>query len=155
MSDLTHWKKMTNPTYLGSYDFQPNEKRVLIIDRVVQEKIKGQDGKEEECIVCYFDGTKPMILNVTNCKAIAQAHGTNFIEEWSGKEVTLFTATISAFGQVVEALRIEQTAPKPKPFISEAKFDKAVQSVKEGKTTVEKIQAVYQLTEEQIKLLSI
>ena len=77
----THWKKLTNPTYLGAYDFAEGEKRVLTIDKVLQDKVKGQDGKDEDCTICHFVGSKPMILNVTNCKAIAKAYGTNYIEE--------------------------------------------------------------------------
>ena len=150
----THWKKMTNPTYLGSYEFAPGEKKTLTIDRVVQEQVQGSDGKKEECIVCYFLETKPMILNVTNCKAIEKAHGTPYIEQWSGKEVTLYTTKVSAFGQTVDAVRIEQTAPQPKPFMTESKFEKAKASIKDGKTTIEKILNVYQLTEEQLNELS-
>lgn len=149
----THFKKLMNPKYFGAYEFQPNEKKVLTIDKVQNETVKGQDGKDEECLVCYFVDAKPMILNVTNCKAIAKAHGSSFIEDWQGKEVTLFTTQVSAFGTVTEAVRIEQIAPKPKPFISDDKFSKAIESIKAGKTTIEKIQNVYQLTDEQIKTL--
>lgn len=150
----THFKKLMNPKYFGSYEFQEGEKKVLTIDKVIQETVKGQDGKDEECIVCYFVEAKPMILNVTNCKAIAKAHGSEYIEDWSGKEVTLFTTQVSAFGTTTMAVRIEQTAPKPKPFISDDKFKKAEQSIKDGKTTIEKILNVYQLTEVQTETLS-
>jgi len=149
----THFKKLMNPTYFGAYEFQPNEKKVLTIDRVQNEMVKGQDGKDEECLVCYFVDAKPMILNVTNCKAIAKAHDSSYIEDWAGKEVTLFTTQVSAFGTVTEAVRIEQTAPKPKPFISDDKFIKAKESIESGKTTIEKILNVYQLTDVQLNEL--
>ena len=150
----THWKKLTNPTYLGAYDFTPGEKRVLTIDKVVQDKVKGNDGKDEDCTICHFVDSKPMILNVTNCKAIAKAHGTNFIEEWSEKKVTLFVTTVSAFGQVVEALRIEQIQPKEKAQISDKRFEQGRKAIKEGKTTIESILNSYKLTDEQIKTLT-
>lgn len=153
MEKQTHWKKLTNPTYLGAYDFAQGEKRVMTIDKVVQDKVKGQDGKEEDCTICHFVGSKPMILNVTNCKAIAKAHGTNYIEEWSGKKVTLYTMQVSAFGQVVEALRIEQIEPKEKAQISDARFEQAKKAIKEGKTTLQALQNSYKLTEDQIKQL--
>lgn len=153
MEKQTHWKKLTNPTYLGAYDFTPGEKRVMTIDKVVQDKVKGQDGKEEDCTICHFVGSKPMILNVTNCKAIAKAHGTNYIEEWSGKKVTLYTATVSAFGQTVEALRIEQIEPKEKAKISPQRFEQASKAIKEGKTTIQALLNSYTLTDEQIKSL--
>lgn len=150
----THFKKLMNPKYFGSYEFAPGEKKVLTIDKVVQEDVQGADGKKEECIVCYFLNAKPMILNVTNCKAIAKAHGTSYIEEWSGKEVTLYTTQVSAFGQTVDAVRVEQSAPKPKPFMSDDKFIKAVESIQSGKTTLDKILNVYQLSDEQLKTIS-
>jgi len=149
----THWKKLTNPTYLGAYDFTQGEKRVLTIKKVIQDKVKGQDGKDEECTICHFEGSKPMILNVTNCKAIAKAHGTNYIEEWSGKKVTLFVVSVSAFGQIVDALRIEQIEPKEKAQITDARFEQASKAIKEGKTTIEALQNSYKLTDVQIKSL--
>lgn len=149
----THWKKLTNPTYLGAYDFTEGEKRVLTIDKVIQDKVKGQDGKDEDCTICHFVGSKPMILNVTNCKAIAKAYGTNYIEEWSGKKVTLFTATVSAFGQTVEALRIEQIEPKEKSPMNDKRFEQGLQAVKDGKTTIESIQNSYKLTDDQVAKL--
>ena len=149
----THWKKLTNPTYLGAYDFTDGEKRILTIEKDVQDKVKGQDGKDEDCTICHFEGSKPMILNVTNCKAIAKAYGTNYIEEWSGKKVTLYTATVSAFGQTVEALRIEQIEPKEKAQITDARFEQAKKAIKEGKTTLQALQNSYKLTDDQINQL--
>lgn len=146
----THWKKLTDPNYLGAYDFQPNEKRVVTIKEVSQSTIKGQDGKEEDCIVCQFTEGKPMILNVTNCKAIAKAHGTDYIEDWTGLEVTLFVANIYAFGSNVDALRIEQTIPKGKPELSDDRFKKALTALKSGKVTIESIKTDYVLNDLQL-----
>ena len=150
MEIKTHWKKLTDPNFLGAYDFQPNEKRVVTIKEVVQDSIKGHDGKDEDCIICSFTEGKPMILNVTNCKAIAKAHGTNFIEEWAGLKITLFTMMVSAFGSNVEALRVEQTAPKGKPILSDDRLIKAIKAIKDGKITVESIKTDYKLTDSQL-----
>lgn len=146
----THWKKLTDPNYLGAYDFQPNEKRVVTIKEVTQSTVKGQDGKEEDCIKCQFTEGKPMILNVTNCKAIAKAHGTNFIEDWNGLKVTLFVQNVSAFGSNVEALRIEQTAPKGKPVLSDARLIKAIEAIKAGKITKDSVLNDYKLSDSQL-----
>lgn len=145
----THWKKLTNPSYLGAYDFQPGEKRIVTIKEVKQEKVQGSDGKSDECIVAYFTEGKPMILNVTNCKAIAKAHGTNFIEEWNGLNITLFVTSVSAFGQVVDALRVEPMQPKEKPSLSDDRFKKALKALQDGKVTIESITSQYELTESQ------
>jgi hypothetical protein len=60
---------------------------------------------------------------------------------------------VSAFGQTVEALRIEQIQPKEKSPMSDARFEQGLKAVKEGKTTIESIQNSYKLTNEQLKKL--
>lgn len=103
---VTHWKKLTNPNYIGAHDLQPNQKVKIIIDSVSQEKVKGADGKEEMCIVAKIRNTKPLILNKTNCKIITEVLGTPYIEEWSGREITIYSAKVKAFGEMVDAIRI-------------------------------------------------
>lgn len=109
----THWKKLTNPDYLGAYDFAENEKtRTLTMSRVIQEKVKGPDGKEEDCVVAYFTEGKPMILNKTNMKAITIAHKSPYIEDWAGKSIVVKIEKVKAFGDIVDALRVSSTAPQ-------------------------------------------
>lgn len=87
---MTHWKKLTNPDYIGAYAIEDGKDLVLTIAYVRQESVIGSDGKKEECIVCHFSekDAKPMILNVTNCKTISKLYGTPLIEQWAGKKVT-------------------------------------------------------------------
>jgi len=110
-SKKTHWKKLTNPNYIGAHDLynDKGEKGTfdLVIKSVIPEMVKTQDGKEEECVVCYFEkAKKPMILNKTNMKIIANKFDTPIIEEWAGHTITLYIANVRAFGSNVEALRI-------------------------------------------------
>lgn len=106
----THWKKLTNPHYIGAWDLQPGQEVKLKIETVTQEPVKGADGKEELCIIARFEkAKKPMILNKTNCKIIAKLHNTPYIEEWAGKEIVIYAAKVSAFGEKVEALRVKNT----------------------------------------------
>lgn len=116
--EKTHWKKLTNPDYLGAYALEPNQDLIVQIDRVGQEMVNGPDGKKEECTVAHFkDKTiKPMILNVTNCKVIAKLYGTPFIEDWKDKYISIYIAKVKAFGDVVEALRIRNRIPSIKEF---------------------------------------
>lgn len=108
----THWKKLTNPDYLGAYSFNPGEEKILRIKSVSQELVVGTDGKKEQCTVAHFDGgEKPMILNRTNCKAISKIYNTPYIEDWTGKRVTIYVAQVKAFGEVVDALRIRPKKP--------------------------------------------
>lgn len=105
---ITHWKKLTNPNYIGSHDLLPNQELKITIDRIVQENVKNVDGKEEQCIIAYIKGAKkPMILNKTNCKIIAKVLQTPYIEEWSGGNIIIYSAKVKAFGEVVDALRVK------------------------------------------------
>lgn len=105
----THWKKLTNPDYLGAYAFQRGEEKLVTIDRVRQELVTGPEGKKSECIVAHFKqpGIKPMILNHTNAKTIERLCGTPYIEEWAGKSVVLIVSKVQAFGEQVDAVRVK------------------------------------------------
>lgn len=116
----THWKKLTNPNYLGSWDFQPGEERTVTIKEVKQEIVQNQNGKEE-CTVAYFvEDIKPLILNKTNGGMIAKVWGTPYIEDWSGKKITLKVKKISAFGEMVDAVRVSPERPTEEKIICEA-----------------------------------
>ncbi|MCI2026174.1 MAG: hypothetical protein LKJ74_05235 [Clostridiales bacterium] len=109
----THWKKLTNPDYLGAYALDPGKDLVATIQYVCEEKVVGSDGKKEDCTVVHFqESIKPLILNVTNAKTIEKVYGTPFIEDWAGKKIQIYSAKVKAFGEVVEALRIRQLVPK-------------------------------------------
>lgn len=114
MNQLTHWKSLTNPDYLGAYAFDRNEEKVVTIDHISEENVTGADGKHELCTVAYFkeDGLKPMILNVTNCKAISKLLKTPFIQEWYGKRIILRVQPVKAFGETVDAIRVKPELPK-------------------------------------------
>lgn len=127
---MTHWKRLNNPNYLGAYAFEPNEEKTGTIDRVVQEKVVGSDGKSEECIVCYFKekSLKPLILNVTNCKTITKLYNTPYIENWAGKKITMHVKQVKAFGDLVDAVRIKNKVTGDK--IPEIKCDECGQVIK-------------------------
>ena len=106
--EKTHWKKLTNPLYVGACDLQPNQEVTITIESVKKEMVTGAEGKKEECIVARFkDAKKPMILNKTNCKIITKNLKTPYIEEWTGKQITIYVSKVKAFGDVVEALRVK------------------------------------------------
>lgn len=109
---VTHWKKLTNPNYLGSHDLQPGQEARITIESISKEPVKGADGKEEMCIVAKIKGAKPLILNKTNCKIIARVLDTPYIEEWAGKQVIIYVAKgVKAFGEIVDAIRVKAQKP--------------------------------------------
>ena len=110
---LTHWKKLSNPNYLGAYSIENGKDLILTISLVRQEEVIGADGKKEECIICYFsDADKPMILNATNAKMIQKLLKTPYIEQWAGHKIQIGIEKVKAFGDVVEALRVRKFLPK-------------------------------------------
>lgn len=112
MENLTHWKKEFNYDYLGSYSLLPNEERTLTIEETTKKKVKGADGKEQECFVAFFvENEKPMILNKTNCKVISKIYNSPYIENWKGVRITVYSANVKAFGETVDALRIKPINP--------------------------------------------
>lgn len=107
----THWKKLTNPNYLGAYAFDPGEEKIVTIDYVKQEEVLGSEGRASVCIVAHLVNEKPLILNITNCKAITKLLGTPYIEEWAGHKITLTTQRIKAFGEDTDAVRVKPKLP--------------------------------------------
>lgn len=118
-------KMGANPNYLGSWDLDelPNREIVLTIKSFRDEKVVN-GGKNDTCTVCYFEQpVKPMILNITNKKTLCKLYKTKDTEKLTGKNVLIGVDSVSAFGDVFDALRIRRkipTAPTgPAPVCSE------------------------------------
>ena len=112
---MAHWKENFDYKFTGAYELNPGEEKTLKIESVGREDVIGSDGKKQSCLVARFVGKdkKPMILNKTNCKTIERLY-TPYVENWVGKEITVFSAEVKAFGDTVDALRIRPTIPKQK-----------------------------------------
>ena len=154
MTTLTHWKKLRDPNYIGSWDIEQGKELVVTLESVSKELVTGPEGKKEYCTVAKLKGMKPMILNATNAKTIAKVCGSPFIEQWQNKRITLYVAQIKAFGELVDALRIRATAPElPTLNESHPKWASAKQSLKDGKVTIDQIKANYKLSKEDEKAI--
>lgn len=150
----THWKKLSNPEYIGAYWLPEGEDVTVVIDYVVREMITGTGGKKEECTVAHLKGgVKPFILNATNSKTIAKLYG-NFIEDWVGKPITLFASTARLAGDTVECLRIRPVVAKRAiPPIAPERFAKALAAIKAGTYTAHELNSKFVLSVEQIQAL--
>jgi hypothetical protein len=122
---LTHWKKLTNPDYLGAYALQPGEDLIATIKDVTQADVTGTGGKKEVKTVVVFEekGVKPMVLNRTNSKTITKLFKTPYIEQWKGKKIQIYIEhDIQAFGETVDGIRVRPFLPKEeKPICSACK----------------------------------
>jgi transcriptional regulator of met regulon len=149
MDTKTHWKKLINPDYIGAYALQPDEDLVVTIDYVQREQVTGTGGKKEECTVAHLVGQKPLILNVTNSKSIAKLYG-SYIEDWSGKQITLYASMTKLAGDMVECLRIRPSVPtKRRKPITDDRLEAAIKSIKAGEYTTERLRSQFELTDEQ------
>ena len=149
----THWKSLVNPDYIGAYALPDGEDMTVTIDYVQSEEITGSGGKKEVCTVAHLKGHKPMILNVTNSKSIHKLYGP-FIEDWAGKDITLYASTTKLAGEMVECLRIRPTVmARKKPQIPAARFTKAIEAIKAGTYPARKLSEQFDLTPEQRKEL--
>jgi hypothetical protein len=156
---MTHWKKLSNRDYMGAWSLEEGKDLTLTIRDVKREPVTGADGKKEECIVCYWKetGAKPMILNATNCKAIEKVLKSPHIEDWQGKQVTLYATNVNAFGENVEALRIRPVVVRSEKEVllpTDPRWNKALEAVKAGTTTVQNIKAKFSISPEQESALS-
>lgn len=119
--------------YLKASDLEGDT--TLTIAGVTTESMKTKDGAEEEKPVLLFSDSKPMVMNVTNARAIQSLYGDE-TDAWTGKPVTLYTAEVAAFGETTQAIRIRdakalQRKAESKPAIvsDKAKAVKAFNAV--------------------------
>lgn len=112
MPDIMRMGK--NPNFLGSWDLDemPGREVTLTIDRIVDQEVVANTQKEV-CTVCHWTDKafKPMILNVTNKKAICKLYKTKDTEKLKGKAVVIGIERVKAFGDVYDALRIRPRIP--------------------------------------------
>lgn len=146
----THWKRLMNPSYIGVYWLNPGEDATVTIDYVQREQITGTGGKKDDCSVAHLKGgIKPFILNSTNSKAIALLYG-DFIEDWAGKQITLFATTTRMGGDTVECLRVRpRVATRMPQAITEDRLTKALDSITSGQFTLEQLHEKFALTAQQ------
>lgn len=146
----THWKVLVNPDYMGAYSLPEGQDVTVTILSVGREMVKGEGGKKEECTVAQIKGNKPLILNRTNCKSIEKLYGSPYIEDWAGKQITLFATTTKVAGETVACLRIRpKVAERTKATLTDERLDKAIESIQTGQFTLEKLMARHELTEAQ------
>ena len=122
MNNKTHWKKLTNPNYLGAYAFDEGKDMILTVASVGNELVTGDGGRKEECTVCHFvENVKPLILNKTNMKSIQKALGTPYIEEWAGHKIQIYVDPQVKFGkEITGGLRVRNYAPSTQKIICQS-----------------------------------
>lgn len=117
-TNKTHYRKAFDSPYLSSADIV--DPVTLTIRRVVLEADRTKKTKDE-FNTAYFaerelrpgEALKPMILNATNSKFLAQLTGSKWIDDWAGHEVTVYVDGNVRFGkETVEGLRLAKPVPR-------------------------------------------
>ena len=114
------FRKYMDKSFLGSWDVPETGDLVLTVDYVDRDEVQNDRGKEKKLTIHFREnGYKPMICNTTNAKAISKAYGSTKVEDWVNKKIAIYKATISAFGQTQECLRVREYPPKTDEFYCE------------------------------------
>ena len=145
----THWKALAETRFIGAHTLPNGDDLVVTIESAARERHTMDDGKESDYIVLYLVGQKPMILNATNGKTIHKMYGA-YIEDWQGKQITLFQGSAILHDELVECLRVRPVPPRQqKEPISNTRFKRALLQIKAGQYTAAKLRETHSLTAQQ------
>lgn len=106
---LTHWKKVYNPDYLGSWDLEKGDV-VVTIAYVKQDKIHNtsKNKKENVPVLFFVEEIKPMIVNKTNGKRISKLAKSPHIEKWQGLKIQVGVSQEKIAGELTDVVRVRE-----------------------------------------------
>lgn len=95
--------------YIKAADLQGRDVTLII------KEVKLEDLGDDTKPVVYFNKTdRGLVLNRTNATTIANNLGTDEMDQWAGKAITMFPTQTDFQGRQVEAIRIRLRRPAPK-----------------------------------------
>ena len=107
-----HWKNFVDKDYLGSHNLEKGEEMLLTIDRFEgEEQVTTADGKKIKQVLYFKEAVPKMIMNITNGNIITSLYGSH-PDQWPGKQIQVYAASVKAFGKTQDALRIRDFIPK-------------------------------------------
>ena len=106
------FRKFMDKSFLGAWDVPDNSDLVLTGDDAARDEVQNDRGREKKLTIHFKEDYKPMICNTTNAKAISKAYNSTRVEDWENKKIAIYKATISAFGQTTECLRVREYPPR-------------------------------------------
>lgn len=120
----THYRKAFNSPYLSSADIvdavQLTITRVgLEPDRTKKTNDRFNTAHFLEKEIRPGEALKPMILNATNSRVMADLTGSKFIDDWNNVPVKIYVDSNVRFGRdTVEGLRISPVPVKPREALT-------------------------------------
>ena len=129
------FRKFMDKSFLGSWDVPDGGDLILTIDHVSRDDVQNEKGHEKKMALHFKERDyKPMICNTTNAKAISKAYNSTKVEDWENKKISIYKATISAFGSTQECLRVRDYAPKSDELYCEVCGELITDHEADGKT---------------------
>ena len=96
--------ELSESKYLKKDDVEPPIK--VKITGISKENLARDNEPPEMKHVLQFEGSKPLVLNMTNGQLIALALGSEETNDWIGKEIVLWNdATVSYAGKLTGGVR--------------------------------------------------
>lgn len=163
MNDHKHWRSLfaRDEKFLGSWNLEKNgkyESVIVHIDKFYQDTLVSSMGKEQKVVCKLKEFDKPLVINRTNFRRLQQKFDSFDMNDYIGKPVILNVEKVKSPEGLVDALRFS-TRPLPKAAqptkspIADADLPKAIESIKSGAITLEKLQATREITNEQLKAI--
>lgn len=128
------FRKFMDKSFLGAWDVPDNSDLVLTVDYAARDEVQNDRGREKKLTIHFKEDYKPMICNTTNAKAISKAYNSTRVEDWENKKIAIYKATISAFGQTTECLRVREYPPKVEEYVCEECGQVIADTLVNGKT---------------------
>jgi hypothetical protein len=157
---MAHWRNlMKDNKYLGAWDLEVDgkyEPKMVTIEKIYQDTFVGEMGKEDKVFIKLKEYSKPMVCNRSNFKRLETFFESFDPNSYIGKQIVITTEKVKSPQGLVDALRFS-TRPLPKkelPMLNEDQLEKAIDAVKSGRTTIDKIKKQYTITEDQLKMFS-
>lgn len=162
MENKTLWKKNLDSKYISGEDLQLGNKglkpeMVVVIERFNDDKTFDKNKQADVTVSALYlkevNGAslyKPVILNRTNAKFFVKETGSDYMEDWLNKPVTVYAQKDSRHGFVV---RFKSYV---KPFLvkDSEQFKNAKLALEKQTVTMDKIKAKYNVTSEVEALLN-
>ena len=128
------FRKFMDKSFLGAWDVPDNSDLVLTVDYAARDEVQNDRGREKKLTIHFKEDYKPMICNTTNAKAISKAYNSTRVEDWENKKIAIYKATISAFGQTTECLRVREYPPRVEEYVCEECGQIIADTLVNGKT---------------------
>jgi hypothetical protein len=148
------WKTMKKSPYLTSAAFGGKDRIVLTIAKATQGMTEGLAENTPHNIIHFVEqGYKPMLVNSTNAKTISFLAGSEYIEDWAGTVIELYTIDgVKAFGAIHDGvLRVSRkkvVLKKPEMYTEHKQYNTVIAKLESGDTTWDIVEKYYEVKPE-------